>query len=66
MKSLKDLKHIMFENYTEEELLEVYKLKLISLENNKSNEDMIKYYKNEILKLNESINNKKELQGKIK
>ena len=65
MKRLKDLEHIMYENYNEEELLKVYKLKLISLKNTKENETLINYYKNEIIRLSNIIK-QKELQGKTK
>lgn len=65
MKRLKDLDHIMYENYNEEELLKVYKLKLISLKNTKENETLINYYKNEIIRLSNIIK-QKELQGKTK
>lgn len=65
MKRLKDLEHIMYENYNEEELLKVYKLKLISLKNTKENETLINYYKSEIIRLNNIIK-QKELQGKTK
>lgn len=66
MKTLKELEHIMYENYTKEELLKIYKLKLVSLEPNKENENLINYYKNEIIRLNNYLNRQKEMQGKTK
>ena len=66
MKTLKKLEHIMYENYTKEELLKIYKLKLVSLEPNKENENLINYYKNEIIRLNNYLNKQKEMQGKTK
>ncbi len=52
---MEDLERIMDGNYTEEDLLKLYKLKLISLEKNEKNQDLINYYENEIIKLNDNI-----------
>lgn len=52
---MEDLERIMDGNYTEEDLLKLYKLKLVSLEKNEKNQDLINYYKNEIIKLNDNI-----------
>lgn len=61
---MEDLYKIMEGNYTEENLLELYKLKLISLEKNEQNQDLINYYKNEIIKINENIKLRKKYTGK--
>jgi len=52
---MEDLERIMDGNYTEEDLLKLYKLKLVSLEKNEKNQDLINYYENEIIKLNDNI-----------
>lgn len=52
---MEDLERIMNGNYTEEDLLKLYKLKLVSLEKNEKNQDLINYYENEIIKLNDNI-----------
>lgn len=52
---MEDLERIMDGNYTEEDLLKLYKLKLVSLEKNAKNQDLINYYENEIIKLNDNI-----------
>lgn len=52
---MEDLERIMDGNYTEEDLLKLYKLKLVSLEKNEKNQDLINYYEIEIIKLNDNI-----------
>lgn len=61
---MEDLYKIMVGNYSEENLLELYKLKLISLEKNEQNQDLINYYKNEIIKIKDNIELRKKYTGK--
>lgn len=57
---MKDLKRLMYGNYNEEDLLKLYKLKLISLEKNCQNEELINYYKLEIARLNKNLELRKK------
>lgn len=66
MTELKNLEHIMYENYTVEELLKVYKLKLLSLKKEEQNKELIDYYRDEIIRLNKYINNQNNIKGKTK